>query len=262
MARLRDRTPKNRRALYGFQDAARGSPRIFWEGICDVESCTITIREGEVGSEPEPTVMRFSSPQQTYDTYEDLLDELWHERDFRGADEAFLSLAPVEVNRELVDRIERAFSGVPRGRIGIREASAIDSRLAEVSKEYVTARAEDQETDWRDIPYEVLACDPGVFPHLDDQGFKFVLPAMMRWTIAIAFDGVVDRCSLSQWLFNALVRRDDVETLARRWALSPSQLAVVVEWLDEYLLSDPYPTSDEVERVERWRSLKMEALLR
>jgi hypothetical protein len=247
----------NRSGLYGFQDAAKGSPRIFWEGICDVEACTITIREGEIGSDPEPTVVRFSSAQETYDSYDDLCDELL-KRDFRHADETFMSLAPVVVNRELADRIERAFRGVPRGRIGIREASAIDSRLDENDKRYMAARAEDQQPDWRDIPAEVLACDPGVFPHLDDQGFKFVLPAMMRWTIGIAFDSVVDRWSISQWLFNALVNWDDAETLARRWALSPSQLAVVVDWLDEYLRLPTYRTSDEAERVERWRSLMMQ----
>lgn len=52
--------------------------------------------------------------------------------------------------------------------------------------------------------------------------------------------------------------QDYAETLARRWALSPSQLAVVVDSLDEYLRLPTYRTSDEAERVERWRSLMMQ----
>ncbi|MCA9591055.1 MAG: hypothetical protein KC657_37415 [Myxococcales bacterium] len=223
--------------------------------MSDIEACTITIREGEVGSEPEPVVRHFASPQATHDAYDALIHDLWHERDFVPADEAFMSCEPVAVDGALIARIEEAFAGVPRGRIGIREAGAIDLRLAEHDAEYVSARDEDRETDWRDIPNEVLAHDPSVFPHLDDQGFKFVLPAVMRWTVAVAFDRFLDRWTVSRALLFFLLDGDSPARLARRWELSPRQVAVVVAWLDAYLGSKMLRDANDVERVERWRTL-------
>lgn len=47
----------------------------------------------------------------------------------------------------LISKIECAFDGVPSGRIGIREASAMDDRASE--SELTKAREKDVETDWR-----------------------------------------------------------------------------------------------------------------
>lgn len=48
---------------------------------------------------------------------------------------------------------------------------------------YAQAHAADIEDNWQDIPDEVLAADSAVFSYLDDAGFKFVMPAIMRWSL-------------------------------------------------------------------------------
>lgn len=54
-------------------------------------------------------------------------------------------------------KIEQAFNGVPRGRVSVREASALDDRVEE--PQLSRFRKSDVETDWKFIPDDVLTAD-------------------------------------------------------------------------------------------------------
>ena len=147
------------------------------------------------------------------------------------------------MNTDLIRTIEVAFAGTPRGRVGIREASARDSRLdpGELYEDRVrfeqALRDDARESDWTQIPGDVIAADPAVFSHLDDAGFAFVLPAVMRWALAIDFDREQDPWdvvgSLAQHLMPPWRPADTPAVLVERWKLSRAQVSAVAGWLAE-----------------------------
>jgi hypothetical protein len=162
----------------------------------------------------------------------------------------------------LMKKIEQAFRDVPRGEIGIREAAAIDARLYEGGlhedkKRYARAVAADVEENWQDIPDEVLAADNAVFTCLDDAGFKFVLPAIMRWSLKPA---TIDNNHAAEFLAMKLLpqsrKADRPEVMAQRWKLSKAQIIVIAEWLESYLSRHrPYPGALEAAQLQRWKEL-------
>jgi hypothetical protein len=162
----------------------------------------------------------------------------------------------------LIERIEQAFRDLPRGEIGIREAAAMDARLYrgglhEDKKRYAQAVAADVEENWQDIPDEVLAADNAVLTYLDDAGFKFIMPAIMRWSLKPA---TIDKNRVAEFLVMKLLpesrKADGPEVMAQRWKLSTAQIIVIVEWLESYLSRHrPYPGALEAAQLERWREL-------
>jgi hypothetical protein len=91
---------------------------------------------------------------------------------------------------ELKEQIAQAFAEAKPGEIGVRTASAIDSRYDEDQPDKLAAarRADARERHWSQIPHEVLAADPAVFSYFDERGFLFVLPAVMSWRLAPDYD--------------------------------------------------------------------------
>ena len=162
----------------------------------------------------------------------------------------------------LMEKIERAFQVVPRGEIGIREAAAMDARLYEGGlhedkKRYARARAADIEEKWQDISNELLVADNAVFAYLDDAGFKFVLPAVMRWSLKPA---TIDSNHVAEFLAMKLLpqsrKADEPDVMAQKWKLSKEQIIVIVEWLENYLSRHrPYPGALEAAQLERWKEL-------
>jgi hypothetical protein len=162
----------------------------------------------------------------------------------------------------LIERIEQAFQDVPRGEIGIREAAAMDARLHEGGlhedkKRYARARAADIEENWQDLSDEVLAADNAVLAHLDDAGFKFVMPAIMRWSLKPA---TIDENQVAEFLAMKLLpesrKADRPEVMAQKWKLSKAQIIVIAEWLESYLSRHrPYPGALEAAQLERWKVL-------
>jgi hypothetical protein len=163
---------------------------------------------------------------------------------------------------DLMKRIEQAFQDVPRGEIGIREAAAMDARLYEGGlhedkRRYAQARAADIEENWQDILDEVLAADNAVFAYLDDAGFKFVMPAVMRWSLKPA---TIDKNHVAEFLAMKLLpqsrKADKPDVMAQKWKLSKEQIVVIAEWLGDYLSRHrPYPGALEAAQLERWKEL-------
>ena len=82
---------------------------------------------------------------------------------------------------DIVRAIEAAFAGVPRGRITLHEAEAIDGY--ETAEERQEARELDPEQDWRAVPGVSIEECPDALSFLDPEGWRFYLPAYMRWAL-------------------------------------------------------------------------------
>ena len=162
----------------------------------------------------------------------------------------------------LIKRIEQAFQDIPRGEIGIREAGAMDARLHEAGphedkRRYAQARAADIEKQWQDIPDETLAANGAVFSYLDDAGFKFVMPAVMRWSLKPA---TFDKNHVVEFFAMKLLpesrKADKPDAMARRWKLSGEQIIVIAEWLENYLAAhERCPGALEAAQLRHWMEL-------
>jgi hypothetical protein len=161
----------------------------------------------------------------------------------------------------LIKKIEQAFQDIPRGKIGIREAAAMDARWHEAGSQedkrrYAQACAADVEEEWQDIPDEALAQNGAVFSHLDDAGFKFVMPAIMRWSLKPTTS---DKNHVVEFLAMKLLpesrKADKPEAMARRWSLSAKQIIVIAEWLENYLAERGSCPALEAAQLERWKAL-------
>ena len=94
-----------------------------------------------------------------------------------------------------------------------------------------------------DISDEVLAADNAVFAHLDDAGFKFVMPAVMRWSLKPAS---IDKNHVAEFFAMKLLpesrKAAKPDVMAKKWKLTKEQIIVIAEWLEDYLSRHrPYP---------------------
>jgi len=85
--------------------------------------------------------------------------------------------APVEI----IQSIESAFAGVPRGELTLHQAEVIDSDSTEEAQ--LKARSLDQESTWDQVPDEDLEDCTAALCHLDPQSWKYYLPAYMIWAL-------------------------------------------------------------------------------
>jgi hypothetical protein len=158
------------------------------------------------------------------------------------------------IPQDLILEIEATFIDVPRGSIGLREAAASDDRAP--ASVLLRARSEDTEETWRDISDEILKKHQYVLAAVDDQGFKFLIPAIMRWSLK-------DR-NFKEWLseslfYNLLSGSRDPKRrpmkLIEKYKLTQPEIRTVVLWLDQYIaLTGRHPAALEVKGLEEWAS--------
>jgi len=80
-----------------------------------------------------------------------------------------------------LDEIARAFDGVPRGEITVREAEVID--VYGPMEERAAARAGDTETRWQDVPdADVRACNTALC-HVDPVSWRYYIARYMTWSL-------------------------------------------------------------------------------
>jgi hypothetical protein len=86
-------------------------------------------------------------------------------------------------DRGVVQEIESAFRGVRRENgITFHEAKALDDYAME--DERVAARLLDRESRWEDVPDDQIEKSSGsILFYLDAIGFRYYLPAFMRWSV-------------------------------------------------------------------------------
>jgi hypothetical protein len=83
---------------------------------------------------------------------------------------------------ELICEIETAFAGVRReDGITLHEARIIDACGSD--RQQRKARAKDIDTRWQDVPDEEIENHGEALCYLDIKGFRYYLPAYMRWSI-------------------------------------------------------------------------------
>jgi hypothetical protein len=83
---------------------------------------------------------------------------------------------------DVVNAIERAFAGVPRGAgITLHEADAIDKKLSDAERAQL--RNLDTETRWQDVPAELIARFSCQLALVDGEGYRYYIPAFMRWVV-------------------------------------------------------------------------------
>src|SRR5688572_5261513 len=80
---------------------------------------------------------------------------------------------------DIISDIESAFAGVPRGRVTLHEAEVMD--LHGTAAELSAARKRDPESDWRDVPGMSIEECRAALTFVDEESFRFYLPAYMRW---------------------------------------------------------------------------------
>ncbi len=88
----------------------------------------------------------------------------------------------IEVERAaVIEQIERAFDGVQReDGVTLHEADVIDVYGSD--EERAAARRLDPDRHWQDVPETVLARLSGM-SFLDPKGYRYYLPAYMRWML-------------------------------------------------------------------------------
>ena len=110
------------------------------------------------------------------------LDEtyIWRDQDYR--DEFLDDVPRVE---DLAALIEEAFAGVTRGE-GVTLHEAIAEGDYAAPDAVAAARALDQDSDWHDVPRDVLAAHSELFSYLDAAGHRYYLPAVMLFSLDAA----------------------------------------------------------------------------
>lgn len=143
----------------------------------------------------------------------------------------------------LIVQIETAFAGVRPGKIGIHQAEALDGYASKDEQE--AARRLDCDTDWRDVPDAVIARSTAAFSFCDPEGWRFYLPAYMRFVLrhprstSPALDLVLSTLTMG-WDASELGRSGDAFVvdeasrafrLERYGTLTPAQVRAVRDFL-------------------------------
>lgn len=82
----------------------------------------------------------------------------------------------------IIEMIQNAFSGMERGAgVTLHQALALDDRADDAEQQ--RARARDVEARWEDVPDADIAASPNYLCFLDTAGFRYYLPANMRWSL-------------------------------------------------------------------------------
>src|SRR3954462_13249591 len=128
---------------------------------------------------------------------------------------------------EVVSVIEASFAGITlEDGISISEATVIDDYGGD--EERANARASDEKMDWRTIPDELIERHYSALTFMDAKGFRFSLPAYMRFVLRHYVD--VDFNTHDSVFFHL---QDDHDP--RRDIFSSEQKAAVRAFLEFFL---------------------------
>ena len=78
-----------------------------------------------------------------------------------------------------IPEVEAAFEGVPRPRITLSVATALDDHWEFTEESMAEFSARDPEQRWQDVPLEAVEVTQEYFTFSDDAGWRFYLPAFM-----------------------------------------------------------------------------------
>jgi hypothetical protein len=87
------------------------------------------------------------------------------------------------LRQSIIHEIEAAFEGVCReDGVTLHEAEVLDSYGTD--EERAAARKLDTDTRWQDVPDEWIEASDYVLNYAEAKGFRYYIPAYIRWTLA------------------------------------------------------------------------------
>ena len=151
---------------------------------------------------------------------------------------SFAKLRPgfVTTSEQLIRDIEAAFATVSRGTgATLHEAAAFEGTDYASAEERARVRAFDTETRWQDIPDSALEACADRFA-CDEEGFRYHLPAYMRWHLRHpegfgSSRGVVLFALLSVWGHKHKERLRSEQSFDRFTLEQKHVVARFVEWM-------------------------------
>ena len=125
----------------------------------------------------------------------------------------------------LIQAIEKAFAGVSLGTgVALLEADVIDAYGG--MEERLKAREQNEKTDWKLIPDNLIERNPHALCFMDAQGLRFHLPAYMRFSLRHFQD-----CKTISSEVAAYRLTDPKTYSALRPILTEAQIEVILEFL-------------------------------
>lgn len=225
-------------------------PVCFWEdapewvddGPRRCGSNSVTLREaqrnfGSLGAS-EPVYVEAVRPPRP----EEARDAGWEPEDVLAEREALATLA----------EIEQAFRGVTReGGVSLHETIALDNY--EGAEERARMRAMDRDRRWEDLQDEDLAEVAGIggMSFFDDIGFRYHLPAYMRWWLV--GDAARSHSTGADVLFHLDVRSESEQSRILN-AAQRHAVARFIRWMERYA-EEPMARRDArraLEHLSKW----------
>lgn len=126
--------------------------------------------------------------------------------------------------------ISDAFAGVRRGRITLHQAQAMDSCGSRW--ECRSARKQDADRRWEEIPTTYIEDCPNALPYLDAASWRYYVPAYMLWALRqpVGSDSIIIDFTISS-LNNRIERELEARASNRIEMLSDAQSAAVCRFL-------------------------------
>ncbi|NLR73647.1 DUF6714 family protein [Leeia aquatica] len=150
---------------------------------------------------------------------------------------------------QLAAVVRQVFHAVPERGEGptMREADVIRQH-GEDSPRRESAKALDNDRRWWQISDASFERYPGIFPWLDDQGFRYYLPAYLTWTLK--YPDRAQNSAVTRALVQALllpVQWDKVDACKKRFALFDlKQAHCIADWLD-WRIAEGGPEAEEAQ---------------
>jgi hypothetical protein len=131
----------------------------------------------------------------------------------------------------LIARIERAFGGVRReGGITLPETQIIKRGGSEADLRKARSKAEEKR--WQDVADEEIEKHGNALGFLDPKGFRYYLPAYMRWSLQHLKSAKTDPLNAAIYALSPSANPRVSQSNQERWALfSPLQCHVIFKFL-------------------------------
>jgi len=164
----------------------------------------------------------------------------------------------------IIDMIQEAFAGTERAKgITLHEAIALDNYATD--EEQQKARLRDTELRWEDVADDDLASSPSYLTFLDPAGFRYYLPASMRWSLK-NYQADRSDCSFFTCLSllphvaprdvgKGLGQKFDTDEFIREHSFSPAQVKAIYHFLCFMAHVDVFDVrEDDYPAMLKWRS--------
>lgn len=133
--------------------------------------------------------------------------------------------------RLLIARIERAFGGVRReGGLTLPETQVIKRGGTEADRRKARSSVTDKR--WQEVSDEEIEKHGNALAYLDPKGFRYYLPAYMRWSLRHLDSRKTDPLNAAIYALSPSANPEVTKRNAERWALfTPMQCHMIFKFL-------------------------------